>query len=97
MKSVKGGISGLNKSADLLSAKLVEMGLTVELEDFRCGAGGAGVYGPSYVDLTAHDDKDNFYINVKIHAGGYGDIVKWGEIKKQVIEAANANKSLTIK
>lgn len=85
MRSVNTSITSLSKSAKSLKEKLEESGLEVDIEEFRTGPGGTTHFGPSYIIIEVSDG-DDLITRTRLHCGGYGDVVTWGNVKKEILE-----------
>jgi hypothetical protein len=85
MKSVNCSITGLTKSAETFKTMLEKAGLNVEIDVFQTGRGGNAHYGPSFVELTISDEDGTHLTDAKVYAGGFGDIVTWTSVKKDIL------------
>lgn len=90
MRSINSSITGLTKAAETLKAKLEGAGLEVVLDVFKTGPGGTTHFGPSYVVIEVFDD-DDLIASTKVHCGGFGEVVAWTTIKKEILEKVAAS------
>jgi len=86
MKSVNSSITGLTKSAEIFKAALEKSGLQVDLSVFQTGRGGTEHYGPSYIQIAVSDANGMRLADAKVHSGGFGEIVTWRGIKREILD-----------